>query len=147
MIKQIPDDEMNRQHKERLQQKHIKATQLSFAERTLLQEHNRCAGNGESNELQRSREVKAERAAKETAKEAKKAGKAVKKALREANNAEKEAKKAADEVEEATTGKITRGQKRKRPAAVDAPEPKAMVPRGCEVLEPVGFQMSWWSEE
>ncbi|KAH8688641.1 hypothetical protein GQ44DRAFT_803170, partial [Phaeosphaeriaceae sp. PMI808] len=41
MIKQIPDDEMNRQHKERLQQKHIKATQLSFAERTLLQEHNR----------------------------------------------------------------------------------------------------------
>ena len=91
--------------------------------------------------------AKAERAAKETAKEAKEAEKAVKKALREANNAEKEAKKAADEVEGAITGKSTRGQKRKRPAAVDAPEPKALVPRGSEALEPVGFQMSWWSEE
>jgi hypothetical protein len=41
MIKQVPDDEINREHKERLQQKHTKATQLSFAERALLQEHNR----------------------------------------------------------------------------------------------------------
>jgi hypothetical protein len=81
--------------------------------------------------------AKAERAAKKTAKEATKAEKAVKKTLREANNAEKEAKRAADEVEEAITGKSTRGQKRKRPAAVDALEPKAMVPRGSEALKPV----------
>ncbi|KAF2257678.1 hypothetical protein CC78DRAFT_588160 [Lojkania enalia] len=64
--------------------------------------------------------AKAERAAKNTAEEATKAVKAVKKALREANNVEKEAKRAAD--------------KRKRPAAVDAPEPKVMVPRGSEAL-------------
>ena len=38
MIKQVYDDETNRQHKKRLQQKHAKATQLSFAERTLLLE-------------------------------------------------------------------------------------------------------------
>jgi hypothetical protein len=91
--------------------------------------------------------AKAERAAKETAKEAEKAEKAVKKALREANNAEKEAKKAADEAKEAITGKSTCSQKRKHPAVVDAPEPKAMVPRGSEALGPVGFQMSWRSEE
>jgi hypothetical protein len=36
MIKQVPDDETNRQHKQRLQQKHTNATQLSFAERALL---------------------------------------------------------------------------------------------------------------
>jgi len=41
MIKQVPDDETNRRHKERLQQKHTSATQLFFAERALLQEHNR----------------------------------------------------------------------------------------------------------
>jgi hypothetical protein len=87
------------------------------------------------------------KAAKETAKEATKVEKAVKTALREADNAEKEAKKAADEVEEAVTGKSTCGQKRKRPAAVYAPEPKAMVPRGSEALKPVGFQTSRWSEE
>lgn len=40
MIKQVPDNETNRQHKERLQQKHTNATQLSFAERALLQKHN-----------------------------------------------------------------------------------------------------------
>lgn len=81
--------------------------------------------------------AKAEHAAKETAKEATKTEKAVKKALREANNAEKEVKKAADEVQEAVTGKSTCGQKRKRPAAVDVPEPKAMVARGSEALKPV----------
>lgn len=41
MIKQVPDNEMHRGHKERLQQKHTNATQLSFAERALLREHNR----------------------------------------------------------------------------------------------------------
>jgi hypothetical protein len=58
---------------------------------------------------------------------AKKAEKAVKKAMKEANNAEKEAKKAAREAEQATTGKSTRGRKRKRPIVEDTSEPKAKV--------------------
>jgi hypothetical protein len=91
--------------------------------------------------------AKAERAAKETAKEAKKAERAVKKAVREAKNAEKETKKAAREAEQATTGKSTRGRKRKRSEVEDVPEPKAKVARMSEVSEPVGFQMDWWSEE
>jgi hypothetical protein len=88
MIKQVSDDETNRQHKERLQQKHTNATQLSFAERALLQEHNRFLAriNNEA-KVRRStksdvlgtakvmsyedlEKAKAERAAKEAAKEA-----------------------------------------------------------------------------
>jgi hypothetical protein len=91
--------------------------------------------------------AKVARAAKETAKETKKAERADKKAIREANNAEKEAKKAADEAEEAITGKSTRGRKRKRPPAEDAPEPKAKARRMSEVSESVKFQTGWWSEE
>jgi hypothetical protein len=57
--------------------------------------------------------AKAERAAKETAKEAKKA--------------EREARKAAKEAKEETPGKSIRGRKRKSPADADMPEPKAKV--------------------
>jgi len=164
MIKYVPDDETNRQHKERLHQKHIKATQLSFAQRTLLEEHNRFLAqiNNEAKPRRSTKsevpgtarvmsyedliKAKIERAAKETAKETKKAEKAVKKATKEADNAEKEAKKAADEAEQAMTGK-RRGRKRKRTAEVDASEPQAKVRRMSEVSEPVGFQMGWWSEE
>lgn len=56
--------------------------------------------------------AKAERAIKETAKEALKA--------------KREAKK---EAEEAIAGKSTLGRKRKGPPAADAPEPKAKVAR------------------
>jgi hypothetical protein len=161
MIKQVPDNETNQQHKERLQQKLTNATQLSFAERALLQEHNRFLAriNNEA-KVRRStksdvlgmakvmsyedlEKAKAERAVKETAKEAqkakreakkakreaKKAEKEAKKAEKEAKKAEKEAKKAAKEAEEATAGKSARGRKRKSPAAADAPEPKAKVAR------------------
>ena len=145
MIKQVPDDEANRQHKERLQQKHTNATQLSFAERALLVEQNRFLAriNNEA-KVRRSTEsdvlgtvkvmsyedlekAKAERAAKDAAKEAKKAE-------REAKKAEKEAKKAAKEAEDATAGKSTRGRKRKSPVEVDASEPKAKVVRKSGTL-------------
>lgn len=85
--------------------------------------------------------VKAERAAKETAKETKKAERAVKKAIREVKNAEKDAKKAAREAEQATTGKGTHGRKRKRPAVEDAPELKPKVRQISEVPELVGLQI------
>lgn len=64
--------------------------------------------------------AKAERTAKETAKEAKKA--------------KREAKEAVKEAEEATAGKSTRGRKRKSPAEADAPEPKAKVARKSGTL-------------
>jgi hypothetical protein len=128
MIKQVPDDETNRKHKERLQQKLTNATQLSFAERALLQEHNRflarinneakvrrstksdVLGTAKVMSYEELEKAKAERAAKQTAKEARKA--------------KREAKKAAKEAEEATLGKSTRGRKRKSSAEADAPEPK-----------------------
>jgi DDE superfamily endonuclease len=139
MIKQVPDDETNREHKERLQQKHTKATQLSFAERALLQEHNRFLAqiNNEAKPRRSTKsdmlgtakvmsyedleKAKAERVAKEIAKVIKKA--------------EKEAKKAAKEAKEATAGKNTRGRKRK--GAADVPQPQAL----SEASEAVGFQM------
>jgi hypothetical protein len=77
--------------------------------------------------------AKAERAAKETAKEAKKAEKEVKKAKSEAKKVEKEAKKAAREVEQASTGKSTRDRKRKSSAEADAMEPKDKVARMSEI--------------
>lgn len=91
--------------------------------------------------------AKAERAAKETAKETKKAERAVKKAIREVKNAEKEVKKAAREAEQATTGKGTHSRKRERPAVEDAPKPKAKVRQMSEVSELVGLQIGSWSEE
>ncbi|KAK3064923.1 hypothetical protein LTS18_002467 [Coniosporium uncinatum] len=117
MIKQVPDDETNRQHKGRLQQKHTKATQLSFAERTLLQEHNRffaqinneakprratksdVLGTAKVMSYEDLEKAKAERAAKDTAKEVKRAEKEAKRAEKEAKRAGKEAKKAAKEAE------------------------------------------------
>ena len=75
--------------------------------------------------------VKAERAAKETARERKKAEKGAKKA------------------EKATAGKSTHSRKRKHPvaAAVDVSEPIGKVPRTSEVSEPVGLRMDWLREE
>ncbi|OCK74364.1 hypothetical protein K432DRAFT_409922 [Lepidopterella palustris CBS 459.81] len=107
-IECVPNNERNRERKQRLQQKHTSATQLSFAERALLQEHNRFLAqiNNEAKPRRSTKsdvlgtakvmsyedleKAKAERAAKETAKET---AKEVKKAKREAKKAEKEAKK------------------------------------------------------
>ncbi|KAL5113147.1 hypothetical protein ACEQ8H_008989 [Pleosporales sp. CAS-2024a] len=66
---------------------------------------------------------KALEAVKKALEAVEKALEAVRNAPREANNAEKEAKRVAD--------------KRKRPVAVDAPKPKAMVPQESEALKPI----------
>ena len=133
-------DEASRQRLQKHLQKLTNATQLSFAERALLQEHNRFLAeiNNEAKprrstksgilgtarvmsyeDLEKARE---ERAAKEAEKEAKKAEK-------EAKKAEKEAKKAAKEAEQAASGKSRRGRKRKSPPEGDAAQPKAKTAR------------------
>lgn len=90
-IKQVPDDEMNRQHKQRLQQKVNNAAQLFLAKNALLEDRN-CfltTINDESKIRRSSRseilgkarvmsyedleKARADRAVKEAAKEAKKA--------------------------------------------------------------------------
>ncbi|KAK3044655.1 hypothetical protein LTS18_000701, partial [Coniosporium uncinatum] len=97
----LPNDCTNRQHKEKLQQKHTNATQLSFAERALLQEHNRFLA-------QMNNEAKVRRSTKSdvlgTAKMMSYEDLERAKAERAAKEAAKEAKKAAKEAEEATAG-------------------------------------------
>ena len=126
-------DEASRQRLQKHLQKLTNATQLSFAERALLQEHNRFLAEIKNEakprrstksgilgtarvmsyeDLEKARE---ERAAKEAEKEAKKA--------------EKEAKKAAKEAEQAASGKSRRGRKRKSPPEGDAAQPKAKTAR------------------
>jgi hypothetical protein len=87
--------------------------------------------------------AKAERAVKETAKEAKKVERAVKKAIREAKDAEKDAKKAAREAEQAITGKSTRSRKHKRSGAEDVSEPKAKVARMSDASEQEMVPVMW----
>jgi hypothetical protein len=115
-------DETSKQRLQRHLQKLTNATQLSFAERALLQEHNRflteinneakprrsakseVLGTARVMSYEDLEKARAERAAKEAAKEAKKAA--------------KEAKKVASitlGAEGATAGKKKRGRKRKSP--------------------------------
>ena len=152
-------DETSKQRIRRHVQKLTNATQLSFAERALLQEHNRFLAeiNNEAKPRRAAKsdvlgtarvmsyedleKARAERAAKEAAKEAKKAE-------REAKKAAKEVKKAASATpaaEEATTGKGQRGRKRKNLGEADAPEPKAKVARmsGTQVGEDETTPISW----
>ena len=136
-------DETSKQRLQRHVQRLTNATQLSFAERALLQEHNRFLAET-NNEAKVRRwtkseilgttrvmsyedleKVRAERAAKEAAKEAKKAEKEAKKAAKEA----KKVASATTAVEEATAGKGKRVRKRKSPTEADTPEPKAKVAR------------------
>lgn len=90
MIKQVPDDEMSRQHKQRLQQKVNNAAQLFLAKNALLEDRNRFLTNiNDEGKARRSTKseilgkakvmsyedlenVRANRAIKEAAKEAKK---------------------------------------------------------------------------
>lgn len=151
-------DEASKQRLQRHIQKLTNATQLSFAERALLQEHNRFLAEI-NNEAKARRSTKsqnlgearvmsyeglekarAERAAKEAMKEAKKAEREAKKAEKEAKRAAKEAEEVASaipEVEEATAGKkiLSRNkitQKGKSPEQAGAPQPKAKVARMSE---------------
>ncbi len=144
-------DETSKQRIQRHIQKLTNATQLSFAERALLQEQNRFLAEI-NNEAKARRSTKsqnlgearvmsyeglekarAERAAKEAVKEAKKAEREGKRAEKEAKKAAKEVEEVASatpEVEEATAGKKKLGrnkttQKRKSPEEGGAPEPKS----------------------
>jgi len=160
IIKQVPDDEENREHKARLQQKHTNATRLLLAKYALLDEQNRFLAQI-NNEAKPRRSVKSdvlgtarvlsyedlERLGEERA--AKERDKANKKTEREMKKVQREAKKAAKEAEIATMGKRARGRKRKQPAAaaVDAPEPAAKVPRMSELSELVRLRTDWLGEE
>jgi hypothetical protein len=127
MINQVPDDETNKPHKERLQQKVNNAAHTSFARNALLQARNHLLttinnegkvrrstkseilGKAKVMSFEDLEKARAERAAKEAAKEAKKAEK-------EAEKAAKEAKKVASATpvaEEAAAGKGKRGRKHK----------------------------------
>ncbi|KAK0713308.1 hypothetical protein B0T26DRAFT_626908, partial [Lasiosphaeria miniovina] len=127
-------DETSRQGLERHVQKLTNAAQLSFAERALLQEHNQflfqinneakvrrstkpeILGTARVMSYEDLEKARADRATKEIAKEAKKAA-------RDAKKAAEEAKKVA--ILEAK--KTSAGKKRKSPAEIYAPEPKARL--------------------
>ena len=148
-------DETSKQRLQRRVQKLTNATQLSFAERALLQEHNRFLAriNNEA-KLRRSTKsgklgtarvmsyedlenARAERAAKEAVKEAKKAEKEAKKATGKTGMVAIVTPKA----EEATPAKKTRGRKRKilTPGPC-TPEPKAKMARMSETRVAEGEQ-------
>ena len=89
--------------------------------------------------------ARAERAAKDAAKET---AKEAKKAERETKKAEKEAKKAAKEVEKATAGKekLRRSKitQRKSPGKAGTPEPKAKLARMSEAQAEVEIAPEPW---
>jgi hypothetical protein len=148
-------DEISKQRLQRHVQKLTNATQLSFAERALLQEHNQFLAriNNEA-KVRRStkseilgtarvmsyedlEKIRAERAVKEAAKETKKAEKEAKKTKREANKVAS----ATTEADEATAGKTKRGRKRKSVASgADAAEIKAKVTLSSETQVAEGEQ-------
>lgn len=157
VIKQVPNDEANRQYKEKLQQKLINAAQLCFAERAILQGQNEfLAEINNEGKVRRSTKsdvvgrakvmvwedidkARIELAAKKEANEIKKAEREAKKAQKEAEKAEQDAKKAEKKTTKAV-GKSTGGRKRKAcPAAGDVLELSAKSPRLSEVLEPAGW--------
>jgi hypothetical protein len=161
-IKKIPNDDANRQYKDKLQQKLINAAQLCFAERAILQGQNEFLAliNNEgkkrrstkSNIVGRAKvmvwediaKATTELAAKKKAKENKKVEREKKKAQTEARKAEQEAKKAEKEARQAA-GKSTRGRKRKAcPAAQDASQPSAKSPRMGELSESASLQQLIW---
>src|SRR5271156_2530429 len=127
MIKQVPDDEIHRQHREALQQKHTNATRLSFVERAILREHNGFLTkiNNEGKVRRSTKSVKLGEARVMSFEDLERA-----KAERAAKEAAQEAKKAAKEAKAATAGKNPRGRKRKSTATeADTPEPKAKAAR------------------
>ena len=157
VIKQVPNDEANRQYKEKLQQKLINAARLCFAERAILQGQNEfLAEINNEGKVRRSTKsdvvgrakvmvwedidkARIELAAKKEANEIKKAEREAKKAQKEAEKAEQDAEKAEKKTTKAV-GKSTGGRKRKAcPAAGDVLELSAKSPRLSEVLEPAGW--------
>ena len=118
-IGQLPDDDVNRQHKQKLQRKLLEGGRLCFAKCTLLEEQNRFLAeiNNES-KVRRSTgsevvgkakvmlwqdidNTRKELAAKKKAKAAKKAEREEKKVEREKMNAQKEVQREAKKAEQA----------------------------------------------
>ena len=143
MIKQAPDDETSRQHKERLQQKVTTAAQMFLAKNSFLKNRNQFLVNinneGKVRRLTKSEilgkarvmsyedleKARAERTIKEAAKEVKKGAKKVKKIV--------------------TAGNGKRDRKRKSPEEADVPEPKAKVARMNEAqVEEDGIAPELW---
>jgi hypothetical protein len=160
LMAQIPDNEANRQFRQKLHQKHINATQLCFAERALLQTQNGFLGEmNNEGKVRRSTKsnilgkgqarimlwddleaARAELAAKEKEKEEKKARKAAK-------DAEKEAKTAQNAVNK-TGGKNAGERKRKTsPAVADVTEAGTKSPRLDEFSSICAFQTAWVGDE
>lgn len=135
LMKRIPHDEANRAFHQKLQQKHINATQLCFAERALLQTQNQFLTEiNNEGKVRRSTKSKvlgkgkarimlwddldaarAALAAKEKEKEEKKARRAAKPAEQEVKSAEKEAKAAEKKKQRLRRGKRKLQRKKCRP--------------------------------
>jgi glutamine synthetase type III len=165
LMKRIPDNEANRQLRQKLHQKHINATQLCFAERALMETQNQFLteinNEGKVRLSTKSKvlgtakvmawddldKARAELAAKEQEKEEKKARREAKNAEKEVKNAEKEAKNAEKAVKKAAD-KNARVRKRKMsPALADVPESSNKLPRLGESSSPWEFQTAWVSDE
>ena len=145
-------DETSKQRIQRHIQKLTNATQLSFAERALLQEQNRFLAEI-NNEAKVRRSTKSQnlgeaRVMSYEGLEKARAERAAKEAAKEAKKAEREAKKAAKEVEEATAGKKklrrSRVTQRKSPEEAGAPEPNAKGARMSEAQVEVEIALESW---
>jgi hypothetical protein len=134
-IGQLPDDDANRQHKEKLQRKLLEGGRLCIAKCTLLEEQNRFLAqiNNES-KVRRSTgsevvgkakvmlwqdidNTRKELAAKKKAKAAKKAEREEKKAEREKMHAQKEAQRKAKQAEQAAKNAEKEAQREAEKAA------------------------------
>jgi len=118
MIKQVPDDETSRPHKERLQQKVNNAAQISFAKSILQQDHIQFL-------IKMNDEAKPRRSTKSVV-----LGKAKIMSYEDLQEARK--KRAAKDA--AAAVKPKRGRKRKNGPEAEL-EPKAKVARMSEALE------------
>ena len=134
-ISQLPNDDANRQHKQKLQEKLLEGGRLCFAKCALLEEQNRFLAeiNNES-KVRRSTgsevvgkakvmlwqdidNTRKELAAKKKAKAAKKAKREEKKAEREKINAQKEAQRVAKQAKQAAKKAEKEAQREAKKAA------------------------------
>jgi hypothetical protein len=128
MIKQVPDDETSRPHKERLQKKVNNAAQISFAKSILQQDHIQFL-------IKMNDEAKPRRSTKSVV-----LGKAKIMSYEDLQEARK--KRAAKDA--AAAAKPKRGRKRKNGPEAEA-ELTAKVARMSEALEPKALE-AWMSE-
>jgi hypothetical protein len=135
LIKQVPNNETNRQHKERLQHKVNNAAQTFLAKNALLEDRNQFLTTI-NNEGKIRRTTKSEILGKARVMSYEDLEKArAERAVKELKKAAKEAKKVASattEGVEASAGKGRRGRKRNSSEEAGTPEPKAKITRISE---------------